>query len=159
MWCWLFHTETVLSFIYPATFGIQLWGFGTYTYLVRDIDAQESVQQFAARVCLKQWHLEYAVMLSLLHIHSISSRKLMCLLLKIVRKQSTFHDPLFHFRTATIASHSTTPFTFARPFGNHNYYLYSYFPSTISIWNSLPFDITAPPFNSFNSALVYYNYV
>ena len=61
--------------------------------------------------------------------------------------------------TPSHSSRSVNPLSLTRPFAKHNYYLYSYFPSTISFWNSLPYHIAALPFNSFKSALDNYVYM
>ena len=112
----------------------------------------------ASRICSKQWRpqVEYPAMLESLHIPPLGSRRLkmkVCLLHRMIHGQSIYHDPPFDYRTATFASRSVNPLSLTRPFAKHNYYLYSYFPSTISFWNSLPYHIAALPFNSFKSAL------
>ena len=125
---------------------------------MKDINALEGVQRFASRICSKQWRpqVEYPAMLESLHIPPLGSRRLkmkVCLLHRMIHGQSIYHDPPFDYRTATFASRCVNPLSLTRPFAKHNYYLYSYFPSTISFWNSLPYHIAALPLNSFKSAL------
>ena len=144
-----------LSFIRPhLEYGCEVWD----PHLVKDINALEGVQRFASRICSKQWRpqVEYPAMLESLHIPPLGSRRLkmkVCLLHRMIHGQSIYHDPPFDYRTATFASRSVNPLSLTRPFAKHNYYLYSYFPSTISFWNSLPYHIAALPLNSFKSAL------
>jgi len=133
--------EYYLSFIWPhLEYGYEVWD----PHLVKDINALEGVQRFACKICSKQWHpkVEYPLMLKALHIPSLKSRRQKMkvnLLHRIIHGQSIYHDPPFDYRTTTtFASRSVNPLSRTRPFAKHNYYLYSYFPSTISYWNSLP---------------------
>lgn len=122
--------------------GCEVWD----PYLVNDTytDVLESVQQFAGK-CLKQWHLEYSLMLSSPHIPSLSStlgREMQSIYIpwSPIWLQNCYFCFLFY---NTINTYQTIILLIIITL------LVLLFPSTISFWNSLPFDITTLLFNSF----------
>ena len=102
----------------------------------KDIEALESVQKFACKVCLKIWDDD---MLHLLNLPPLHSR---CKLVTMFNNQWILVFPTrhFHFSAAYICDplwekvqFGATQFDFCRPRTWTDYYQTSYFPSVIYI--------------------------
>ena len=117
-------------------------------FTAKDRDLLESVQRFASRVCLKTWDREYTEMLSSLNLPSLESRRKtlkLSLLYKIVNNLTVFPEaPLtshvVHYPYSTRYVHELS---FCNLNGHTSQYLYSYFPDTIKLWNSLPYGVVS----------------
>ena len=114
------------------------------------IDALESVQKLALRICTRKWDTNYHVLLAANNIPSLSKRRLLlrlCLLYNFVKGTCTLHEyaPIefkeFHHYSR---SHSLTlKVAYART----NTFLNSFFCDTARQWNALPSDIIADSSN------------
>ena len=109
-------------------------------HLTKDINALESVQKFALRMCTKQWSTPYQDLLTITNVPSLKSRRCylrLSLLQKI--KNGTFFFPQIHLITErhAIGRHNRDQLL-KRPFARTNLYYYSYLPRTITVWNKLP---------------------
>ena len=126
-------------------------------HLSKDINALESVQRFASKVCTKKWRdVSYDERLKLLNIDTLQSRRSqlkLCYLYKIINGQAYFINlPLSLFSSVhDTRSHNLTlnvPFT--RSVSSFN----SFFCRTARMWNQLPFDVVSShTFLSFKKAL------
>ena len=126
-------------------------------HLSKDINALESVQRFASKVCTKKWRdVSYDERLKLLNIDTLQSRRSqlkLCYLYKIINGQAYFmNSPLSLFSSVhDTRSHNLTlnvPFT--RSVSSFN----SFFCRTTRMWNQLPFEVVSShTFLSFKKAL------
>ena len=109
-------------------------------YLTKDIINLEKIQKFALKLCLNSWNAEnYDLLLELADIPSLESRRKhlkLSTLHKIYYGQFYFPPGFlapYHGRSNHASSHSIN-----LPHAKTNAYYYSFFPSTIGIWNKLP---------------------
>ena len=126
-------------------------------HLSKDVDALESVQRFASKVCTKKWRdVSYEERLKMLNIDTLQSRRSqlkLCYLYKILNGQAYFkNSPLTLFSSVyNTRSHNLTlnvPFTHSVSSFN------SFFCRTARMWNQLPFDVVSSyTFLSFKKAL------
>ena len=126
-------------------------------HLSKDIEALESVQRFASKVCTKKWcDVSYEDRLKLMNIDTLQSRRLqlkLCYLYKILNGKAYFiNSPLTLFSsTYNIRSHNLTlnvSFTWSASSFN------LFFCQTVRMWNQLPLDIVSnQTFLSFKKAL------
>ena len=97
----------------------------------KDIEAIESVQNFAYKVCLKMWDMSYDDMLTC-HIYMPDAD-----ISHIMNGHLYFPQGIFISQQPIYIRH-TTQFDFCRPRSQTDYYQTSYVPSVISAWNNLP---------------------
>lgn len=126
----------------------------------KDISMLEGVQKLALKICLKDWQLCYPATLSLLSLSDLRTRREflnLCLFYKIVHNLCDFPDfPLLR-RSATYPLRSINSLAFVLPHANSNYFLFSFFLHTPTLWNSLPSSLTSvTSLSSFKSNLIQY---
>ena len=126
-------------------------------FLKKDIDLIEDVQKFALKVCLKSWNSSYNDLLKQSNLLSLQARRhdtKLCHLYKIVNNVTFFPNAPTQTRQLTYSSRSVHPKAIVPLQAHSSQYLYSFFPSTIVAWNSLPSDTaSAPSITSFKTAL------
>ena len=128
-------------------------------FLKKDIDLIEDVQKLALKVCLKSWNASYSNdLLKQSNLPSLRARRhdtKLCHLYKIVNNVTFFPNAPAQTRQLTYSSLSVYPKTIIVPLQAHSsQYLYSFFPSTIVAWSSLPSDTaSAPSITSLKTAL------
>ncbi len=101
-------------------------------YLRKDIKQIEDVQKFALKVCTKNWGTSYNFLLSNCNLNTMADRRntsRLCILFKIV-------SDISYSNLVTTSRGAGTP---------HSLLLaltvkHSYFPRTLSRWNTLTFD-------------------
>ena len=129
-------------------------------YTSKDISKLESVQKFALRMALHNWSAGFSDISNHLSIPSLQARRSelkLCLLYKIVHKLCFFPPTLIIPREHSHNLRTSNKLLLNQPFAHTNAYLWSFIPSSISEWNTLPGDIVnAPTFNSFKSRLKVY---
>ena len=151
-------TDTMLrlytSFIRPhLEYATVAWD----PFLKKDIELIEDVQKFALKVCTKSWDASYSRLLETSHLPSMKTRRQyakLCNLFKIINGL-TFHpnaptmDRVLHYPSRFVHSRAIAPLQC------HTLrYQNSYFPSSITAWNSLPPDtVTNSTLPSFKRAL------
>ena len=116
-------------------YGASVWD----PYLVKDIQALESVQRFATKICLKNWSISYHDRLQLLSIDSLFTRRKcikLCMLYKIAHSMTA---PPFSLTTLD-HSHSTRShnYCFHTQYAHTISFLHSFYNSSIRAWNQLP---------------------
>ena len=113
---------------------------------VKDICKLENVQKFALRVCTKQWDVPYLDLIEKCNLTELKTRRnylSLGLLYKIVNEDCVFPNaPLVPY-TTTYFTRSQSTNTFVVPQSRTNLLQNSFFPRTISSWNSLPPHITS----------------
>ena len=114
--------------------------------LIKDIYKLENVQKFALRVCTKQWDVPYLDLIEKCNLPELKIRRNclgLGLLYKIVNEDCIFPNaPLVPY-TTTYFTRSQSTNTFVVPQSRTNLLQNSFFPRTISFWNSLPPHITS----------------
>ena len=130
------------SFIRPhLEYGSIVWN----PSLKGEIDQLEKVQKFALRVCLKSWDANYEDLLSTSNLPSLQKRRMLaslCHLFKISRGLTDFHDAPLQQQVHSYNTRSSCKQMFSLPKCRTNSYQHSYFPNIISVWNSLPSEVT-----------------
>ena len=117
-------------------------------FYAKDCDVLEGVQRFASRMCLKTWQYQYPDMLDLLNLPKLETRRKVAklsMMYKIVNslvvfpESSAIFQPVHNF----YPTRSTHNSSYCPIQAHTSRFLYSYFPSTISLWNSLPHNIVS----------------
>ena len=129
------------SFIRPhLEFGAIVWD----PHLLKDVDSLEKVQRFALRVCLKNWSLDH----NQLYLHSkvppLSVRRSNARLnhlFKIVNDLCDFPDAPVQQRDIVYNNRQANPLQLTNIQARTNQFKNSFFPKTISCWNSLPLSL------------------
>ena len=123
----------------------------------KDIQLLESTQRFALKLITHNWDHNYQELLALSDLPTLSSRRLHTKLSQLYR---IIHG-LCHFPEGVIQMRSRhskrlqRPLTLFQPFAHTNAFLMSYFPSTISAWNSLTEEqVTCPTLTAFKNSLL-----
>ena len=132
-----------LSLIRPhLEYAVQVWN----PYLIKDIQKLESVQKFALKVCLKRWDSSYDSLLQASEIPELSNRRKHLNLMhffKAVNGHITIPEGIIVARVCSHNTRSSSQATYIQPFAHSNKYYHSFFPSTISLWNSLPLSVVS----------------
>ena len=110
-------------------------------HLLKDRAALKKVQQFALKVCLKDWSNEYGEALDKTHLPSLETRRDhpgLCYLFNIVHHSMDFGSaPVAPTAVSRYTRHSNSH-QLQQPFCPSISYQHSFFPKVISLWNSLP---------------------
>ena len=128
-------------------------------YTIGDIAQLERVQKFALRMAAHDWSANYQDLLDKFEIPSLERRRLdlsVSHLYKIVNNLCYFPSGLIQFRPHHVYNTRSSHFPILlQPFAHTNYYLKSFIPNTISLWNSLPANITnSSSLSNFKSKLI-----
>ena len=110
-----------------------------------EIDKLEEVQKFALRVCLKSWDKNYDDLLLNSELPSLQKRRVLaslCHLYKILRGLTDFDEAPLQPQSSVYNTRSSCKSMLTLPQFRTNSYQHSFFPSIISIWNSLPREAT-----------------
>ena len=129
-----------LSLVDMTPPGIRKWCMGPPP--TKDITLMENVQKFGLRICAKQWDLGYDELMSNFDVCTLQTRRLehkLCTMFKTVH--NLISSPIRVPRHSRIGYNA-----YLQPFAHTNSFLYFFVPSTISLWNSLPSDITSTPY-------------
>ena len=127
-------------------------------YLQKDINAIESVQKFAVKLCTKIWSLPYSEGLTLLGLEPLAHRRKilkLCFFHKIMHGHAVSPAPLslLNHNYSTRSHNLCLRTSHAR----NNSYLFSFFNATIKLWNDLPNDlVNCNNVFSFKKYLPYY---
>ena len=120
-------------------------------YLQKDIAMLEKTQQFASRICTKNWDAGYHELLDMLDLPSLAQRRLhtrLCYVYKIVH--GLLYFPPDVVVPSSALSHNPRSHLLYQPFAHTNSYLHSFIPNSISNWNTLPdYVVSSPSFTSF----------
>ena len=119
-------------------------------FSAKDRDILEGVQRFAGRVCLKNWNYGYPEMLNLLSLPTLETRRKVAklsMMYKIVNNLVVFPESsaLLQPLNNPYCTRFTHNLSFSNFQGRTSRFLYSYFPSTLTLWNRLPYSITSSP--------------
>ena len=130
------------SFIRPhLEYASIVWNPG----LKGQVDALESVQKFALRMCTRMWDSSYDELLANTELPSLKARRIqasLCHLFKIIHGLTEFADAPVHQQSFTFNTRSSNKPVVRLPQLRTQSYQDSFFPATISIWNSLLKEVT-----------------
>ena len=128
--------QLYLSLVRPhLEYGCQVWD----PHLVKDKMDLEGVQKFALRLAAHQWDRNYQDLLELFQVPSLEERRLelkLGLLFKIVHNLCHF-STVPELRGGLTGLRNPHPLQLKLPLACTNAYHYSFFPHTMSAWNSL----------------------
>ena len=139
-------TRLYLCLIRPhLEYAVPVWN----PYLIKDIQKLESIQRFALKVCLKSWDGSYSEHLQICNLPDlVDRRKMLCLIYLykavngyVVNSNSTPIEP----RICNYNTRSSSRNNYIQPYAHSNSYFHSFYPSTLSLWNSLPQSIVSSP--------------
>ena len=110
-------------------------------FLIKDIHKMESVQKFALKMCCKRWDSSYSENLDQSLLPELSLRRKYLSLsyfYNLINGLFEFPDMPTTLHQLTYSTRSSHASIYVQPFAHSNSFLYSFFPKTISLWNSLP---------------------
>lgn len=134
-----------ISLVRPhMEYGSSVWD----PFSAKDCDILEGVQRFASRVCLKTWQYEYPDMLKTLDLPALKTRRKIAKLMmmyKFVNNLAMFPESSSLFQPVHIpySTRFTHNLLYHNIHAHTSRFMYSYFPSTLSLWNSLPYHIVS----------------
>ena len=109
------------------------------------------------RVCSKQWDADYPTLLSSLNLPTLAAwrkRMELCIMYKIVNGLVDFPNALVAPRDNPFELRNIHAHTLTRLPVKTNSFMYSFFPSVLNDWNSLPPEVASASYNSFNTFLL-----
>ena len=112
----------------------------------KDINKLEAVQKFALRTCSKDWGANYSHLLSQYQLPNLDAhRQYLSLshLFKIVWGCCIFPNAPVSKYSNAYSTRSQEARHLAQQYARTDVLYYSFFPRTISQWNSLPYEITS----------------
>ena len=112
-------------------------------HLVKHKDAIERVQKFALKVCNKDWNSSYSDLLTQANLPPLAQRRLelkLSFLYQLVNNLSHGNHEL-SFRAMPVNVRNNNPYLLSRPSCRTCHYDSSFFPHTVSVWNTLPMSI------------------
>ena len=119
------------------------------SHLGKDIDALESVQRFATKICTKCWSMHYQVRLDRLHLDTLRGRRLyikLCHLYKLLHGLSIFPNcPITSSHSQPYHTRFKHNLSLHVPSTHTNAYHYSFFCDAPRTWNLLPHSVTSLP--------------
>ena len=126
--------QLYLSMVRPhLDYASQIWD----PHLAKDKKKLEDVQRFACRLASHQWDASYQDLLQLYELPTLEECRLhlkLGLMFKIIHNLCYYPDtPSFCDNFHSRAAHA---FQLRLPFAHTNSYYFSYFPHTMSVWNS-----------------------
>ena len=122
----------------------QVWS----PYLIKDVQRLEDIQKFALKVCFKCWDSRYDDNLISAQLPELKRRREylnLCYFFKLVHGIFVFPNNPSVLRQINYHTRNSRTDLFVRPPAHCNSFHYSFFPHTISLWNSLPFSISNSP--------------
>ena len=133
------RTLTALYFARKTTTGICVTSVGPFP------DEGCSEAGIGTKVmCCKNWGSRYSENLQQTALPELSSRRSYLSLsyfYNLINGHFEFPDIPARVREPAYNTRSSHASVYVQPFAHSNYYLYSFFPKTISLWNSLPSNV------------------
>ena len=131
-------------------------------HLVKDIEAIESVQRFATKVCTKAWrgvdNKDWLSMLNLITLEARRTNLKHCFLYKVLNGMDFFPNSSIIPRPNTSNDTRSHTLTLQVPFARTVSFYNSFCCQAPRLWNELPFEVlSSPSIASFKRAC--YNYV
>ena len=114
-------------------------------YHKTEIEAIESVQKFALKMCLKSWSSNYEQLLLEARLPTLKVRSELSLghLYKIINKLTYYPEPPIIQRKIPYRNRGINANTVCIPHATTTAYQQSFYPKTLTMWNSLPEGVTS----------------
>ena len=146
--------QLYISLIRPhLEYASQVWA----PFLVKDIQKLESVQKFALKMCSKNWGSSYSENLEACSLPELTSRRKylsLCYFYKLANGTFEFPNCPTTLRQSNYNTRSSQSIIYTQPYAHCNSFFYSFFPRTVSLWNSLPSNVvTSTSITSFKRQL------
>ena len=142
------------SFIRPhLEYASQVWD----PYLRKDINMLRSTETFALRVATKNWSCSPANLHSLLNLPTLSDRRHVAKLshlFKIVHKIEDFRSPPLTFKPLCYKTRNSHSLTLSSIPSHSTQFFFSFFPHTISLWNTLNSETVNLSLDSFKKSII-----
>ena len=141
--------QLYLSLVHPhLEYACQIWD----PHLVKDQKMLENVEKFGCRLAAHHWDASYQELLELFELQPLEQRRLhlkLGLMFKIIHKLCYFPNvPPIRDDLPSLRDVHSLPLD--PPFAHTNAYKYSFFPHTMSAWNSLTNEcVTSTSYSSF----------
>ena len=152
--------QLYISLVRPhLEYASQIWS----PHLIKHVNQLEQVQKFALKVCFRQWSRlsSYSDLLQLSNLPQLTERRKflnLCYLFKLVNKAIDFPNCPLTPRNLNYPNRQGRTSLFVQPYASSNSFLHSFFPSTLSHWNSLPQSIVSSSSLCTFKRLLYENY-
>lgn len=107
----------------------------------KDIQMLENTQKFALRVCYRDWSSHYVELLDRASLPSLANRRRqakLCHLFKIIHGLTDCQCAPIAYRQPLYNTRQVSSFSLKDLHANSSQFLYSFYPHSISLWNSLP---------------------
>ncbi len=145
--------QLYVSYVRPhLEYECQVWD----PHLKKDIEALESIQKFAMRVCTRQWDTPYQTLLNQLNLPSLADRRRhlkLCTAFKVIHGLVDFpNSPFWGRQNANpykLRHLNTYMYTMSSFDARTNGYLHSFFPFVAALWNTLPSELLHRPYLNF----------
>ena len=105
--------------------------------------ALENVQKFALRACTRSWKADYSTLLERCKVPTLAQRRQfmkLCYMFQVTN-QLVFQPELIERRTVPRNLRNSCVIELQRPTCRTSVHQFSYFPHTVTLWNSLPSSI------------------
>ena len=126
-------------------------------HLAKDIQSLEQAQKFALRMCYREWTCQYEHLLERAKLPTLSERRKrakLCHLFKIVHELTDCQVAPVHTKMLSYNTRQVSNLSLQDLRANTSQFLFSFYPHTISLWNSLPPDIqTISSLHAFKQSL------
>ena len=145
--------QLYVSLVRPhLEYACQIWD----PHLIKDKKLLEDVQKFGCKLAAHQWDSGYQDLLQLFELRTLEERRLhlkLGLMFKIIHNLCYFPS-IPALRSTIPGLRSSHPLQFDPPFAHTNAYKFSFFPHTMSVWNSLSNEcVTCTSYSSFMKQL------
>ena len=109
--------------------------------------------------CLKDWTSSYAILLKRLNLPTLQSRRTyikLCMVYRILNEDMYFPPEIIVYRNSSVHTRNYNPLQLLPYSSNTTYFMCSFAPHAVTLWNSLPPSVTgSPSLTSFTHALSY----
>ena len=126
-------------------------------HLAKDIQSLEQAQKFALRISYREWTCQYEHLLERAKLPTLSERRKrakLCHLFKIVHELTDCQVAPVHTKMLSYNTRQVSNLSLQDLRANTSQFLFSFYPHTISLWNSLPPDIqTISSLHAFKQSL------
>ena len=110
-------------------------------YHYKDIQMLENTQKFALRICFKDWSSQYDDLLERANLSTLASRRKqakLCHLFKILHGLTDCRCAPINYKRPKYSTRQVSNLSLQDLPGNTYQFLSSFYPHSISLWNSLP---------------------
>ena len=129
----------------------------TDPHLVKDTQSLERTQKFALRTCFKDWSCSYEELLARANLPTLAERRKrakLCHLFKIIHGLTDCQSAPIQVKSPIYNTRQVSNLSLESLRAKTSQFQYSFFPHSISLWNSLPTDTQSiSSFHTFKQSL------